>query len=66
MDLARQDATFRCDHCGREAVVSPMPSPYLFDVVCPCGFAYRLAWTTRNPPPTWTPPAGQLRLEWEG
>jgi len=58
-----QPPIFRCDHCGREAVVSRV-TPYLFDVVCCCGFAYRLAWATRNPPPTWTARTGQLAFEW--
>ena len=59
-----QDPIFRCDHCGREAVVSRVTS-YLFDVTCLCGFAYRLAWATRNPPPAWTPARGQLALDFE-
>ena len=58
-----QALTFHCEHCGAEAVVVRL-SPYLFDAICLCGFAYVLAWTTKDPPPAWTPPAGQLAFDW--
>jgi hypothetical protein len=51
-----QDATFRCD-CGKDAPVTPGATPWEFDVTCACGWAYRLSWAHRDPPPHFAPPA---------
>ena len=45
--------TFQCD-CGKDAPVTRL-TDYEFDVVCRCGWAYRLSWAHHMDPPTFAP-----------
>jgi hypothetical protein len=64
-----QEPTFRCD-CGKEAPVTRV-TDYEFDVVCPCGWAYRLSWAHEFDPPVFAPGprlperAAEQKLVWD-
>jgi hypothetical protein len=57
-----QEPTFRCD-CGNAAPVTRGATPWEFDVVCPCGWAYRLSWAHHEPAPTFTPARPARKVE---
>ena len=54
--MKTQESTFRCDHCGRLAAVTPTQSPWEFDAECVCGRSFVLSHAHDEPPPKYVMP----------